>query len=424
MATANPTTAIQKKVEVSINDGKTFSEEIFFLHLESVGNVTSEKEIKVKDGEGFSGAFKQIQFRFDKDRNYIYTKFDNNQKEFDEKYKGTALEFSISGLSAGNANTVIRTGKTNSANDVSEKHNGPAELVKVIVETVGSSELKSKPEEGLWSSEKWNNGIERTIKVDGPDPEDTRFVVRQLDNDGYCKILGNGVAEIGGKGRFYVFKKDEKSALEKKEEYLWKPNIEVGCDIKVDSIVSSGDDDDDDDDKKKKKRPKAFINVGGCTNHFASHNGDKNVINSNGRNYNIRAYLNRGFVGYEKETIHGIYDPVEAENFPQDKVTLSEWVTYKFRQKVVDDGKNVKLEGWINGKPLDPYTDEGEMTKLEDDEDKQDLQKVLDNDDNDALYEKMTKLNQVWTAGAYSGLYIRLTGTVKTFIKNLSVKEV
>ena len=186
----------------------------------------------------------------------------------------------------------------------------------------------------------------------------------------------------------------------------------------------TSDDDDDDDDKKKKKRPKAFINVGGCTNHFAPHNGDKNVINSNGRNYNIRAYLNRGFVGYEKETIHGIYDPVEAENFPQDKVTLSEWVTYKFRQKVVDDGKNVKLEGWINGKPLDPYTDEGEMTKLEDDEDKQDLQKVLDNDDKDALYEKMTKLNQVWTAGAYSGLYIRLTGTVKTFIKNLSVKEV
>jgi hypothetical protein len=143
MATANPTTAIQKKVEVSINDGKTFSEEIFFLHLESVGNVTSEKEIKVKDGEGFSGAFKQIQFRFDKDRNYIYTKFDNNQKEFDEKYKGTALEFSISGLSAGNANTVIRTGKTNSANDVSEKHNGPAELVKVIVETKASSEVRS-----------------------------------------------------------------------------------------------------------------------------------------------------------------------------------------------------------------------------------------------------------------------------------------
>ena len=86
MATVNPATAIQKKVEVSINDGKTFSEEIFFLHLESIGNVTSEKKIEVKDGESFSGAFKQIQFRFDKDRNYIYTKFDDNQKEFDEKY--------------------------------------------------------------------------------------------------------------------------------------------------------------------------------------------------------------------------------------------------------------------------------------------------------------------------------------------------
>jgi hypothetical protein len=142
MATANPTTAIQKKVEVSIEDGKTFSEEVFFLHLESVGNVTSEKKIEVKDGESFSGAFKQIQFRFDKDRNYIYTKNDNNQKEFDEKYKGTASEFSISGLSAGNAKTVIRTGKTNSANDVAEQHNGPAELVKVTVQTAASPKSK------------------------------------------------------------------------------------------------------------------------------------------------------------------------------------------------------------------------------------------------------------------------------------------
>jgi hypothetical protein len=141
MASANQTTAIQKKVEVSIKDGKTFSEEVFFLHLESVGNITSEKKIEVKDGEGISGAFKQIQFRFDKDRNYIYTKNDNNQKEFDEKYKGTASEFSISGLSAGNAKTVIRTGRSNSANDVAEQHNGSAELVQVKVQTAAS--LKS-----------------------------------------------------------------------------------------------------------------------------------------------------------------------------------------------------------------------------------------------------------------------------------------
>ena len=143
MATVNPTTAIQKRVVVSINDGKSFSEEVFFLHLESIGNVTSEKKIGVKDGGGFSGTFKQVQFRFDKDHNYIYTKYDNNQKEFDEKYKGTASEFSISGLSAGDAKTVIRTGKTNSTNNVSEQHNGPAERVQVKVETVGSSDSGS-----------------------------------------------------------------------------------------------------------------------------------------------------------------------------------------------------------------------------------------------------------------------------------------
>ena len=247
--------------------------------------------------------------------------------------------------------------------------------------------------------------------------------------------------KLSGKGRFYVFKKDEKSALEKDEECLWGPNIEVSCDIKVDSIISSDDDNDDDnddddnEDKKKKKRPKAFINVGGCTNHFAPHNGDKNVINSNGRNYSIRAYLNRGFVGYEKETVHGIYDAVEAEKYPQDKMPLSKWYTYKFKQTV--DGKDVKLEGSIKEEGHDEisfgsFTDKGQMTKLNKEDFKEEkdhkevheiLQRVIDKEKG-VLYERMTKKNQVWTAGAYSGLYIRLTGTVKTFIKNLSVKEI
>ena len=51
MATANPTTAVPKKVDVSTNDGKTFSEKVFFLELWSIGNTASEKTIEVK-GEG------------------------------------------------------------------------------------------------------------------------------------------------------------------------------------------------------------------------------------------------------------------------------------------------------------------------------------------------------------------------------------
>ena len=137
MATVNPATAIPKKVDVSTNDGKTFSEKVFFLELWSIGNTASQKTIEVK-GEGQKlGPFKQIQFRFDKDRNYIYTKSDVNQR-FDETYAGTASEYSISGLSAGNAKTVIRIGRTNSANDVAEQYNGPAERVEVKVETATS----------------------------------------------------------------------------------------------------------------------------------------------------------------------------------------------------------------------------------------------------------------------------------------------
>jgi hypothetical protein len=134
MATANPATAIAKKVDVSTNDGKTLSEKVFFLELWSIGNTASQKTIEVKDeGQKLNGPFKQIQFRFDKDRNYIYTKSDVNQR-FDETYAGTASEYSISGLSAGSAKTVIRVGRTNNANDIAEQYNGPAERVEVKVE--------------------------------------------------------------------------------------------------------------------------------------------------------------------------------------------------------------------------------------------------------------------------------------------------
>ena len=74
-----------KKVNVSINGGKSFSENVFFLELWSIGNTNSEKTIEVKGGQNFSGTFKQIQFAFDKDNNYIITKSDTNQKGLDEK---------------------------------------------------------------------------------------------------------------------------------------------------------------------------------------------------------------------------------------------------------------------------------------------------------------------------------------------------
>ena len=72
--TIDPATAIQKKVDVSVKDGKSFSENVFFLEIWSTGNVTSEKTIEVKnDGKKLAGAFKLIQFKFDKNNNYIYT---------------------------------------------------------------------------------------------------------------------------------------------------------------------------------------------------------------------------------------------------------------------------------------------------------------------------------------------------------------
>jgi hypothetical protein len=142
-------TAIQKKVEVSIKDGKTFSEKVFSLELWSIADANQEKTIQVRNDRDISGPFKQIQFTFDKDRNYVYTKNDYNQKEFDDTYKGIASEFSISGLLEGNANTVIRTSRTNSASDVTEQYNGPAELVHVKVEQITNADLKPEPKKGF-----------------------------------------------------------------------------------------------------------------------------------------------------------------------------------------------------------------------------------------------------------------------------------
>jgi hypothetical protein len=394
MATANPATAVAKKVDVSTNDGKTFSEKVFFLELWSIGNTVSQKTVEVKDKEQKFGPFKQIQFRFDKDRNYIYTKSDVNQG-FDETYAGTASEYSISGLSAGSAKTVIRIGRTNNANDIAEQYNGPAERVEVKVETAIISGPTLEPGEGSWTSKKWNNGKERTITGDGSDPEDARFAVRQLDNDGYCKILGDGTAEIKGKGRFYVFKKDAQSALVKKEEYLWKPNVEVSFDINVDSILPSD---------------KRFINLGGCTNHFTD--VDKN---SNGRNYSVVGRYDRDGVGFKKETIHGVYD----EYFKKDqKLKTKTWYNIRYKQTVETD-KKIRLEGWLDDTKIGEYIDDGGMTQ-----DTKDTDLVVKSGDKDALHYPIKDGKMVWTAGAYSGLYIRLTGTVKTFIKNLSVKEI
>jgi hypothetical protein len=61
--------------------------------------------------------------------------------------------------------------------------------------------------------------------------------VRQLDNGGYCKILGNGTAEISGKGRFYVFKNDAQSALSKQTQYLWSPSVEISFEINFDTTL-------------------------------------------------------------------------------------------------------------------------------------------------------------------------------------------
>jgi hypothetical protein len=127
-------------------------------------------------------------------------------------------------------------------------------------------------------------------------------------------------------------------------------------------------------------------------------------------------------VGYEKETIHKVYDDKEAENFEQNKMPLSTWFTYRFRQKVLDD-RTMELEGSIDEQSFGSYTDNVKMTELND-KAKGKLRRVLKNKDKGAFHGKMTKLRQVWTMGAYSGLYIQLTGTKKGAIRNLTVKQI
>jgi hypothetical protein len=222
------------------------------------------------------------------------------------------------------------------------------------------------------------------------------LVAKQLDDDGYCKILVDGTAEVKGKGRFYIFKKDEQSALAKQEQYLWSPNIEVSCDIRVDSAL---------------KRGKRFINIGGPTNHFADVDG-----NSNGRNYSIVGRFDSAEIGFKKETIHGAYDEYEKK---KTRLKLKTWYNFRYRQTVLEEDKKIKLQGWLNSTSIGTYTDSGQMTV-----DTADTAPVVESGDPDALYYPIKNAKQVWTKGAYSGLYIRLTGTVKTFIKNVSVKEI
>ena len=184
--------------------------------------------------------------------------------------------------------------------------------------------------------------------------------------------------------------------LRKQTQYLWSPSVEVSFEINVDSILSSD---------------KRFINLGGPTNHFTDVSG-----NSNGRNYSVVGRYDRAGVGFKKETIHGVYD----EDALLDKqLETKTWYKIRYRQTPLETDKKIKLEGWLDGTEIESILTIGGMTQ-----DTKDTDPVIISGDKNALYYPIRMEKWFWTAGAYSGLYIRLTGTVKTFIKNLSVKEV
>src|SRR5215208_2134166 len=215
MATViDPKTAIQKKVDVTIKDGKGFSEKVFFLEIWSTGNVSSQKTLEIKGEKNLSGAFKQVQFKFDENSNYIYTKSDVNQKEFDKTYQGTASEFSISGLLAGNTNTVVRISKTNSPNDVPEMYNGLTERIEVKVEpsaalepqvSPGGGREEPKPEE-LWTSKQRSNEKPRIIKAGDRDPDDSKIQLLKVGDILPTAVIdGKGVCTVSGSSpRIYI----------------------------------------------------------------------------------------------------------------------------------------------------------------------------------------------------------------------------
>jgi hypothetical protein len=202
LATIVPGTAIQKIVDVSIKNAKTFSEKVFFLELWPIDKAT-EKTIEVKgEGKKLTGAFELIQFKFDKNNNnFIYTSSDVNQKA---TYAGTASEFSISGFSAG---AVVRIGKTNSTSDVIEQYKGPAESVEVKVEVKVSdivSPFQSEIAQGQGIIDS-SDGIKILSKLD---PKGPTFSLRkeglekmELDCDSH-KMDGKVLQIKSRKGRF------------------------------------------------------------------------------------------------------------------------------------------------------------------------------------------------------------------------------
>jgi hypothetical protein len=274
----------------------------------------------------------------------------------------------------------------------------------------------------FWQSKgSWDNNNPRMIEDEGFDPQDKRFFVKQMSDkwnrddeknepagefNGYFNILGNGEAEFSvAQGRFYVFKNEQTMDFNlNKERDLWSPNLEVSCDIKI-------------EDLNYPRKDKKFINFGGCTNHFADVGK-----NSNGRNYSMNIELEDPKVGFKKETIHGVYDtPDETEKkleFP-----LHRYVNLKFRQGVLDDN-NIELEGWVDGEPIGKYTDFGQMTDLNKatSKQKEELEAVL-NEDKECLCFPLESKTQVWSVGAYSGLYIRINRVKEGYIRNLTVTE-
>lgn len=101
---------------------------------------------------------------------------------------------------------------------------------------------------------------------------------------------------------------------------------------------------------------------------------------------------------------------------------VGRWYNIRYRQVVARDNELKKdiviMDGYVDDKLIGSMTDDGRMT-----EDTSKTAPVIANGDKGVLYGKMTDPKQIWNIGAYSGLYIRLSGTVKTQIKNLSIRQ-
>ena len=146
--TIDKNVAAARNTIVLIKGEKKYEDNLFALEISYASDDTTDKTIQTSITDKQNGNFKDVQFRYDKGANYIYTTTDSNSKDYSRIYKGNSSQFSVT-ESGDNIKKVIKVNKTNNETDWSQIYEGSELGVEIKIQPTAEIIGPTKPTEGI-----------------------------------------------------------------------------------------------------------------------------------------------------------------------------------------------------------------------------------------------------------------------------------